>query len=344
MSLKNKTNVELFESVKHDELDLLDIFFQLWQGKWIIIGMMVVSLAGAGVYLASVKSKWTSTSILTQPDTGQMVYYSGILNQVYALNDADNNGNSTQTKPVQFSPETLQQNLFNRFSASLAASNSVDINVVDKARNYPLKISATSDSARHAQEQLSTYIQQVKTRLVNDYLSEIKTNLVAKQGELAASLAAQKKIAEQRNEHRMDVIRYALKIAEDSNISSSQLNQAENLSDDTLYLLGSHALSAMIANEANKPPVRDKQYFDTQTKLLALTQLKPDAEKLQPFTFITQPDLPAAPIAPKKSVVLLLAAMLGAIAGAAIVIGRQVVTDYRLRKSAEEIAGRDDPA
>ncbi|NKG29781.1 Wzz/FepE/Etk N-terminal domain-containing protein [Erwinia rhapontici] len=335
MSKKNTTNFEQFESVKHDELDLLDIFFQLWKGKWIIIALIVVSLIGAGIYLASVKSKWTSTAILTQPDIGQMVYYSGILNQVYALNDADNNGNNTQSKPGQFSPDILQQTLFNRFSASLAASNLVDIKAVDKALSYPLSISLTADSANHAQEQLSSYIQQVNTTLLNDYLAEIKTNLIAKQSELTASLEAQKKIAQQRNAHRIEVIRYALKIAEDSNISSSQLTQVENLSDDTLYLLGTHALSAMIANEANKPLVLDKQYFDTQTQLLALSQLKPDAEKLQPFTYITQPDLPAAPVNPRKSLVLLLAAILGAIAGSAIVIGRNVVADYRLRMRAE---------
>lgn len=335
MSKKNTTNFEQFESVKHDELDLLDIFFQLWKGKWIIIALIVVSLIGAGIYLASVKSKWTSTAILTQPDIGQMVYYSGVLNQVYALNDVDNNGNNTQSTPGQFSPDILQQTLFNRFSASLAASNSVDIKVVDKSLNYPLSISLTADSANHAQEQLSSYIQQVNTSLMNDYLAEIKTNLIAKQSELTASLEAQKKIAQQRNAHRIEVIRYALKIAEDSNISSSQLTQAENLSDDTLYLLGTHALSAMIANEANKPAVLDKQYFDTQTQRLALSQLKPDAEKLQPFTYITQPDLPAAPVNPRKSLVLLLAAILGAIAGSAIVIGRNVVADYRLRMRAK---------
>lgn len=334
MSKKNTTNFEQFESVKHDELDLLDIFFQLWKGKWIIIALIVVSLIGAGIYLASVKSKWTSTAILTQPDIGQMAYYSGVLNQVYALNDVDNNGNNTQSTPGQFSPDMLQKNLFNRFSASLAASNLVDIKVVDKSLNYPLSISLTADSGNHAQEQLSSYIQQVNTSLMNDYLAEIKTNLIAKQSELTASLEAQKNIAQQRNAHRIEVIRYALKIAEDSNISSSQLTQVENLSDDTLYLLGTHALSAMIANEGNKPLVLDKQYFDTQTQLLALSQLKPDAEKLQPFTYITQPDLPAAPVNPRKSLVLLLAAILGAIAGSAIVIGRNVVADYRLRMRA----------
>lgn len=335
MSQKNTTAFEEFESVKHDELNLLDIFFQLWKGKWIIIAIIAASLACAGIYLASVKSKWISTAIVTQPDFGQMVYYSGILNQVYAINDTDNNGNSAQSKSGQFSPDMLQQSLFSRFSASLAASNSVDIKVIDKPLNYPLSISVTADTASHAQAQLSSYIQQVNTSLVNDYVAEIKTNLIAIQRELNVSLEAQKKIAQQRNAHRMEVIRYALKIAEDSNISSSQLTQAENLSDDTLYLLGTHALSAMIANEANKPLILNKQYFDTQSQLLALSQLKPDAEKLQPFTYIKQPDLPAAPVKPKKTVVLLLAAILGAIAGSAIVIGRTVVADYRLRMRAE---------
>ncbi|WP_455814390.1 Wzz/FepE/Etk N-terminal domain-containing protein [Pseudomonas graminis] len=335
MSQKNKTNIEQFESGKDDELDLLDIIFQLWKGKWIITATIIVSLAGAGIYLASAKSKWVSTAILTQPDAGPMAYYSAILNQLYTLNDTDRSDASAQVQPGQFSAGILQQNLFSRFSASLSALPSVDIKVTDKMLNYPLNISLSADSATHAQAQLSHAIQQVSASLVNDYLSEIKANIIAKQRELTASLAAQKNIAEQRHEHRLEVIRYALKIAEASEITSSQLNQVENLSDDTLYLLGTNALSAMIANESNKPPVLDKQYFDTQTQLLALSQLKPDAKNLQPFTYVTQPDLPAAPASPKKSLVLLLAAILGAIAGSAIVIGRNVVADYRLRKRAE---------
>ncbi|MEJ5177556.1 Wzz/FepE/Etk N-terminal domain-containing protein [Erwinia sp. MYb416] len=335
MSQTNKTNIEQFESRKDDELDLLDVFFQLWKGKWIVIAMIAITLAGAGIYLVSVKSKWTSTAILTQPDAGQMVYYSGILNQLYALNDNENNANSNQSKPGQFSSGILQQSLFSRFSASLAASSSFDIKVKDKTLNYPLSISATADSASHAQAQLSNYIEKVNASLINDYVSEINTNLIAKQRELIASLEAQKNIALQRHEHRVEVFRYALKIAEASDISNSQLNQADNLSDDTLYLLGTHALSAMIANEANKPPVLNKQYYDTQTQLLALSQLKPDAEKLQPFTYITQPDLPAAPASPKKSLVLLLAAILGAVAGSAIVIGRNAVASYRQRQREE---------
>lgn len=344
MSQKNKINIERFESKKDDELHLLDVIFQLWKGKWIIIATIIVSLAGAGIYLVSVKSKWTSTAILTQPDTGQMAYYSGILNQLYAINDTDNNGNSTQVKQGQFSPDILQQSLFSRFRASLSASNTANTNILDKSVNYPLSISLTANNATQAQTQLSSYIQQVNSALVNDYVSEINVGIKDKISELTESLAAQKKITEQRHEHRLEVIRYALKIAEASGISSSQLNQVENLSDDTLYLLGTNALSAMIANESTKPPVLDKHYFDTQTQLLALSQLKPDADKLQSFAYITQPDLPAAPASPKKSLVLLLAAILGAIAGSAIVIGLNVVADYHLRKRAEKDAGRNNPA
>lgn len=335
MSQKNKTNIEQFESRKDDELDLLDIIFQLWKGKWIIITMMIISLSASGIYLTLIKKKWTSTAIVTQPDTGQMAYYSGILNQLYTLGGTDNSSNNTQSKSVQFTPGDLQQSLFSRFSASLSASTTVNINVLGKPANYPLSVSVTADTASHAQSQLSSDIEQVNTALVKDFVSEINAGIKDKTRELTASLAAQKNIAEQRHHHRLEVIRYALKIAQASEISNSQLSQVENLSDDTLYLLGTNALSAMITNEANKPLVLDTQYFDTQTRLLALSQLKVDAENLQPFAYVTQPDLPAAPASPKKSLVLLLAAILGAIAGSAIVIGRNVVADYRLRKRAE---------
>jgi len=331
MSQKNNTNSEQCESIKYKELDLLDIVFLLWQGKWIIITLIIITVGAAGVYLKTSKDKWKSTAVLTQPEAAQMAYYSIILNNIYAPNKSVNN---TQNLPDPLSPNILQQSLFNRFSASLAAPSSVNVSIsqLDKTLNYPLSISLTADSASHAQAQLSHYIQQVGDAIVNDYVAEIDTSIREKTRELTASLAAQKDIAGQRNEHRLAVIRYALKIAEASNVSSSQLHQAENLSDETLYLLGTDALKAMIANESEKPPVLDKQYFDTQAQLLAISQLKPDAKNLQPFTYITEPDLPSSPVTLRKSLILLVAAIFGALAGSAIVMVRNMVGTYRLRQ------------
>ncbi|QGU87021.1 Wzz/FepE/Etk N-terminal domain-containing protein [Erwinia sorbitola] len=337
MNQKNNINSEQRESLDRNELDLLDVIFQLWQGKWIIIAAMVIALAAAGVHLATKKPQWKSTAILTQPDAAQMAYYSGILNQLFIAGKSGNGNNSDQAPPVQFSPVFLQQNMFSRFSATLASPNSsnASITLLDKTSSFPISVSVTADSASHAQAQLSGFIQQVNTKMVDDYQAEIQGTIREKIDELTASLLAQQKMAVQRNEHRLEVIRYALKIAEASNLSRSQLTQAENLSDDTLYLLGSDALSAMIANQSNKPLVLDSDYYVTQAQLLAISQLKPDAGNLQPFTYIAEPDLPAAPVSARKSVMLLLAAIIGGVLGSAIVLGRNVATAYSQRKREE---------
>ena len=56
-------------------------------------------------------------------------------------------------------------------------------------------------------------------------------------------------------------------MAEGSGIVTSQLTRAEFLSDDTLYLLGTKALNAAIANEATRPLPLDDSYYATQRAL-----------------------------------------------------------------------------
>jgi len=131
----------------------------------------------------------------------------------------------------------------------------------------------------------------------------------------------------------MDAIKQALTIAEASGVKTSQLNQAEYLSDDTLFLLGTSALQSMIQNEATKPLLYDQSYYDTQSALLAVTHMKIDLSHLQSYRYISTADLPIRRDSPKKTLVMLLAIILGGVVGSGLVIGRNVSACYRFRKN-----------
>lgn len=59
-----------------EQVDLIDLFIQLWKGKWIIVLSLFIALICAKGYLLSTKKTWISTAIVTLPDMGDVAQYS----------------------------------------------------------------------------------------------------------------------------------------------------------------------------------------------------------------------------------------------------------------------------
>jgi chain length determinant protein (polysaccharide antigen chain regulator) len=314
-----------------DDLDLMDVIMQLWKSKKTIIATIILFLLLAIAYLFSAKEKWTSEAIVAQPSAGQVANYNAALNVLYSQ--------TPQDKP---SVAELQRQLFSRFSASLyALSGSLQnletplilkVAPVNVGQTEPLSITFTAETAKEAQAQVAHFIKLVNDDVVKDYGADIKHNMQVKLRELNDSLASQLEVAQNKKNQRINELKQALKIAENSNVVTSQLTQAEFLSDDTLYLLGTKALSAAIANEATRPLPLDDNYYATQRALRLIKDLKIQVDNLQSFRYIMQPDLPLYRDSPKKSLVLVLAVLLGGIVGSVIVLGRNMFLSWKQRK------------
>ncbi|WLS80313.1 LPS O-antigen chain length determinant protein WzzB [Erwinia pyri] len=316
---------------REDDLDLFDIINQLWIGKKTILLTMLVMMVLAVVYLFFAKEKWTSEAIISQPSAGQVATYNNALSILYTQNIQD-----------KLALPDLQKQIFGRYTASAYALSGtlknldepleLKVSQVTQGKDDPLSITFTASTAKDAQQQLLHYITQLNTEVSNDFAVDMRNNIFVKMNGLKDSLAAQEKIAQDKKNHRIDVIKQAIKIAESAKISSTQLSQAEYLSDDTLYLLGTSALTSMIVNENTKPLELNDYYYDTQRTLLALTKLRIDFSKSQNFQFIKKPDLPIYRDSPKKGLTLVLALILGGVLGSCIVIARNMSKNYRERK------------
>lgn len=315
-----------------DDVDLLDIINQLWVGKKTILFTMLVMMVLAVVYILFAKEKWTSETIISQPSAGQVATFNNALSILYTQNLQD-----------KIALPDLQRQIFGRYTASAYALSGtlknldepLDLKVsqVTSGKDDPLSITFTASTAKEAQQQLLHYITQLNTEVSDDFAIDMRTNIFVKTTGLKDSISAQEKIAQDKKDHRIDVIKQAIKIAESAKISSTQLSQAEYLSDDTLYLLGSSALASMIANENTKPLELNEYYYESQRTLLALTKLRIDFSKLQNFQFIKKPDLPIYRDSPKKGLTLVLAVILGGVLGACIVIFRNMSQNYRRKKT-----------
>ena len=324
---KNKDNTS-------DQLDLIDIMIQLWKGKIFIFSTIILALIIAVAYVSLVKEKWTSGTIISQPAAGQVAIYNNALSILYTQNLQDK-----VTLP------DLQRQIFGRYTASAYALSGtlqnleepLDLKVsqVTRGRDDPLNISFSASSAKEAQQQLTHYINQLNTDVADDFAVDMRNNIFVKINSLKESLAGQEKIAQDKKNHRIEVIKQALKIAESANIATTQLSQAEFLSDDTLYLLGTSALNSMITNESTKPLEFNSYYYETQRTLLELTRLRIDFSRIQNFQFIMKPSLPIKRDSPKKVITVLVAIILGGFTGAFIVVARNVSQNYRRKEKSD---------
>lgn len=308
-----------------EQIDLIDLVMQIWRGKVTIVICVVVAILLAVGYLFVAKEKWTSAAIISQPDAGQITGYSNAMNVMYGK-DAP-------------SISAIQQSFIDRFSSSFAAlSESLDnqeepemltIDSAVKGQTLPLKVTYRGKTAEIAQQTLAKYIQQVDDEVAKGLESDLTMNIKARAGDLETSLGNQEKVATEQKALRIAQINQALTIAEQSKIKSPQVQQADQVSQDTMFMLGSDALEAMVKNEATRPLTFSDSYYVTRQNLLAVNSLSPKPGELHAYRYVMKPTLPFRRDSPKRAIVLILAVLLGGMVGAGVVLGRNALRTYQ---------------
>ncbi|SMG25919.1 LPS O-antigen chain length determinant protein WzzB [Cedecea sp. NFIX57] len=316
------------ESQIEESIDLIDLLMQLWRGKKIISIFFVIFIVCAIAYLFVAKEKWTSSAIVTLPDAGQVSNYSNAMNVL--------NIQHPDSAPTLID---VQQRFFGRFNAAVSAlSEQLDnqqkpekltIEAATKDQPLPLKVSYVGNSAQQAQQTLNVYLLQLNKRTVSELDDDLKSSINSKIDSLKEQLTAKEKVAKEKQQKRLDELNQALVVAQQSNITKPVVSQAETLSQDTLFVLGSEALASMIKNEASRPLPLDNSYFNARQALLAVSDLKSTPETTYAFRYVMKPTLPVRKDSPKKGLTLVLAALLGIIVGSGYVLGRNALRNYK---------------
>lgn len=311
--------------VDSEQIDLIDLVVQLWRGKVTIGVCIIIAILVAAGYLFIAKEKWTSTAVITQPDTAQIATYSNALNVIYG------DGAPKVTD--------VQERVIDRFNSALSAlSESLNnqekpekltIEPVVKTEKVPLQITYQAQTAEGAQQQLAKYIQLVDEQIAKELDVDLKDNIKLQIGTLSDSLETQEKVAQEQKDLRIKQIQEALKFAEQANITKPQVQQTQDVTQDTMFLLGSDALNSMIQNESTRPLVFSPAYFQTKQTLLDIENLKIDPTTIHAYRYVMKPDLPVYRDSPKRALTLVLAVLLGGMIGAGVVLGRNAVRSYR---------------
>ncbi|HGX5428378.1 TPA: LPS O-antigen chain length determinant protein WzzB [Escherichia coli] len=301
-----------------EQIDLIDLLVQLWRGKMTIIISVIVAIALAIGYLAVAKEKWTSTAIITQPDVGQIAGYNNAMNVIYG-----------QTAPKV---SDLQETLIGRFSSAFSAlAETLTIEPSVKNQQLPLTVSYVGQTAEGAQMKLAQYIQQVDDKVNQELEKDLKDNIALGRKNLQDSLRTQEVVAQEQKDLRIRQIQEALQYANQAQVTKPQVQQTEDVTQDTLFLLGSEALESMIKHEATRPLVFSPNYYQTRQNLLDIESLKVDDLDIHAYRYVMKPTLPIRRDSPKKAITLILAVLLGGMVGAGIVLGRNALRNYNAK-------------
>ena len=298
---------------------------QLWRGKWVIGAFIAVFIVLAGVYITVAKEKWPSSAIIAQPDAAQIATYSNALNILYG-----------SAAPSMLD---IQNRAINRFNSSFSAlaqalenqdiPEKLTIDTTVKGQPLPLSVSYQGESAEAAQKQLAQYIQQVDQQTAKELSLDLKDNIKQQITTLNDSLENQEKVAQEQKDLRIKQITEALKNAEAAKIATPQIQQTQDVTQETMFLLGSEALKSMIDNEASRPLVFSPAYYQTKQNLLDIEKLNVNPDTIHVYRYVMKPDLPVRRDSPKKAITLILAVLLGGIIGSGVVLDRNALRNYK---------------
>jgi len=308
-----------------DEIDLLDLLLQLWNGKKTIIAAVCIAIALAAGYLAVAKEKWTSTAIITPPQLGQLADYPTAVAVIDPSNSKDISNDVFANFVSRVSAETL----------TFLPEKPLDIKPTNTGSKDSYTVSFSAETAKDAQKSLITVLNKVNKQTSSSFYSNAEKALEVRMQTINTALDAQVKTAQEKKARRLNALSEALKVAQATNTKSVTVKEVTGLSDEMLFMLGEPALKTIIANETSWPLYLSDGYYSNQETLQTLREIKlsdSGNDKFEAFSFSQQPSLPVIRDAPKKSLILVLSVLLGGLIGAGIVLGKGLIRNIKEKR------------
>ncbi|EDX9156396.1 LPS O-antigen chain length determinant protein WzzB [Salmonella enterica] len=306
-----------------EQIDLIDLAMQLWHGVATIIVFILAGILAAVGYLMLAEEQWTSTAIITRPDIGQVTSYYNVMAVVYGKE-------APGIAEVQTAIADRFSSAFSALSDSLRNQKEpekLSAEPSEKGQPFPVKVSYVGTTAGEARRRLAEYLRQVEEKTVKELNEEMKTTIVLHTGFLLSALRQQEVVAREQKDQHIRQLEAALRYAEEAKIDKPHTRNTQYVTQDTMFLLGKDALKSMTENEATRPLTFSDDYYQMKQKLFDIRSLKPDT--VHPYRCIMPPRLPVRRDSPKTALTLVLAVLLGGMAGAGMVLGRNALRNYK---------------
>lgn len=353
----------------NDEIDLFELFENIWNQKWLIVIVTTIALMLGGAYAFLSTPTYQAQVDLLPPTSKDIVE----LRQQNAINSAVGTSNRNDIVTIkQFSTEdvyqafvtTLNSNqakrdflsqpditaYFGRFSTTPQSQwkalneNALTISTPSKGPLVNVGVSFKLENPELAADFANRYValasDLTRTQLANDLRAEIKSSIEA----LELQIENRKSLYISQLDTELSKLNEALGIAKQIGLESplktdSILDDKSDMMVDEvrrLYRLGSRALEAEIEaiNELRDSTVFIPGLMQLQQQLSLLRSITVNEDKITPATIDLLAETPEKPIKPKKALILALSVVLGGMLGVMIALVRSAIRNRKAQTAA----------
>ncbi|EPE7490537.1 LPS O-antigen length regulator Wzz(fepE) [Cronobacter universalis] len=351
------------------ELDLFALVDVLFKARKVIVSITALFIVMGLALAFLLPQKWTSEAVVSIPETRQLIELQRVLVDLQVLDvdaaiDAASLENmflkkfdsralqekflrtspwvQQQVKEAQGDTESLQRAVTLVAQRIKMASN--DNPKAPTASPYSSwTLSFTAPKAHDAQRVLKEYINYAALAVQREVLENLRAIVELKAKSEESRLVIERNTLA--NEHKIAIQRlnYSLQVANAAGIKKPVYSNGQAVKDDPDYsiALGADGLAQKLAIErsitdvtALNAAIQSREYRLAELKKLNLADVD-----FQPFHYQMAPSLPVKSDGPGKSLVLILAAMVGFITACALVLVRNVIAQRQVM--AQHPAGAD---
>lgn len=332
--------------LQQDEIDLVEMLRDLWGGRYLIIGSVILCLFLAGTYLFLASPVYEARGLYTPPSQQQLIRllpqpvqgFSLDRNSLFTRFSEQIRSNLTQerffndviwpTLEQGNNPELRRIDEFDRFTEKLQ----IQVSDVKNAESY-IRVSYQGSDPVQAAEWVKGYVDlasQVTLQYLREDFEMVRENAIEN---LERMIDGLKFASDQRKEQRIGQLKSALSIAQALGIEDNRVGQASvanvagtgspkspsiNLVEPPLYMYGTRELQAQIQDLVKSKGT----YFDIdslpdlESQLVQLRQARIQPKGVKAYTELDRPMLTRKPVSPKKMLILAVAIVIGGLIGA----------------------------
>lgn len=342
-------------AVSSKEIDLLGLLDVLITAKKRIATIIFVfALAGLAIALL-LPQKWTSKAVITPAEQTQ---WNPLRQMMVALQVLDVKVPVTrqevfdlfikkfqsqslleeymtsspyvmaQLKNAEVDPLELHRAVVN-IADRMKAVNDVQGKDADKAPFVSWTLSFTAPTAADAQSVLEGYIDYISAIVEKETVQNIRNQIALKTNEVEQQLALDRVRLTNVHNTNLQRLNYSLEVANAAGIKKPVYSNGQAVKDDPDYsvALGADGIAQKLKIEKNLKDVtelnadfQNREYYLAQLKKLSFADVK-----LEPFRYQLSPSMPVKKDGPGKGMIVILAAILGALFACGSVLLREAM-------------------
>ncbi|MEL4012720.1 LPS O-antigen length regulator Wzz(fepE) [Dryocola clanedunensis] len=347
-------------SQQREEIDLLALLSTLFAARKQIVGITLIFALCGVIASFLLPQKWTSQAVITAPENEQMVELRRAMVNMNVLNVGANVDGSTVFNMFlkKFDSQALRERFLSTspYVQALLSNKEVDtselhraiMNVSEKFKSQnnadpkqtasmpysSWTLSFNAPDAENAQLVLKNYIAYIVNEVNISVLQDLKDAVELKIIFEKDKLKLDRSLLE--NEHNVNLQRlgYSLQVASAAGIKKPVYSNGQAVKDDPDYsvALGSDGLAEKLKIEESikdvaqlNVAVQNREHLVSQLEAINIGEVD-----FRPFKYQMQPSLPVKKDGPGKSLVVVLATLVGLIVAAGMVLTRHALSSRRM--------------